>query len=65
MLSLIHLAFLAFAFFSVSTPSNHPEVLAKLRAACGGGVCAKLAGAAVTPLLAKQGECTLLLDDVR
>ncbi|KAJ7682428.1 hypothetical protein DFH06DRAFT_1030350 [Mycena polygramma] len=37
---------------------NHPAVLKKLRAACGGGVCAKLAGAAVTPLLAKQGECT-------
>ncbi|KAF7355652.1 hypothetical protein MSAN_01483000 [Mycena sanguinolenta] len=37
---------------------DHPAVLTKLRAACGGGVCAKLAGAAVTPLLAKSGECT-------
>ncbi|KAF7323674.1 hypothetical protein MKEN_00588200 [Mycena kentingensis (nom. inval.)] len=37
---------------------NHPAVLKKLRAACGKGICAKLAGAAVTPLLAKQGECT-------
>ncbi|KAJ6515494.1 hypothetical protein C8R45DRAFT_1086687 [Mycena sanguinolenta] len=37
---------------------NHPAVLTKLRAACGGGVCGKLAGAAVTPLLAKSGECT-------
>ncbi|KAJ7213732.1 hypothetical protein B0H12DRAFT_370776 [Mycena haematopus] len=37
---------------------NHPAVLMKLRAACGGAVCGKLAGAAVTPLLAKQAECT-------
>ncbi|KAF8213930.1 hypothetical protein K438DRAFT_1563942 [Mycena galopus ATCC 62051] len=37
---------------------DHPAVLTQLRAACGGGVCAKLAGAAVTPLLAKSGECT-------
>ncbi|KAJ7167563.1 hypothetical protein C8R46DRAFT_1093411 [Mycena filopes] len=37
---------------------NHPAVLAKLRAACGKGVCAKLAGAAVTPLLAKAPECS-------
>ncbi|KAJ7731318.1 hypothetical protein DFH07DRAFT_871147 [Mycena maculata] len=37
---------------------DHPAVLDKLRAACGGGVCAKLAGGAVTPLLAAQGECT-------
>ncbi|KAJ7467460.1 hypothetical protein FB451DRAFT_1040077 [Mycena latifolia] len=37
---------------------NHPAVLDKLRAACGNGICAKLAGAAVTPLLAAQGECT-------
>ncbi|KAJ7692129.1 hypothetical protein B0H17DRAFT_1159676 [Mycena rosella] len=37
---------------------NHPPVLAKIRAACGHGICAKLAGAAVTPLLAAQGECT-------
>jgi hypothetical protein len=37
---------------------NHPAVLQKLRAACGHGICAKLAGAAVTPLLAKQPECS-------
>ncbi|KAJ7125544.1 hypothetical protein C8R43DRAFT_1098860 [Mycena crocata] len=37
---------------------NHPPVLQKLRAACGHGICAKLAGAAVTPLLAKQPECS-------
>ncbi|KAJ6579216.1 hypothetical protein DFH09DRAFT_979847 [Mycena vulgaris] len=37
---------------------NHPAVLAKIRAACGHGICAKLAGAAVTPLLAAQPECT-------
>ncbi|KAJ7741086.1 hypothetical protein B0H16DRAFT_1423988 [Mycena metata] len=37
---------------------NHPAVLTKLRAACGKGVCAKLAGAAVTPLLAAQPECS-------
>ncbi|KAF8213922.1 hypothetical protein K438DRAFT_1564028 [Mycena galopus ATCC 62051] len=37
---------------------DHPAVLTKLRAACGGGVCAKLAGGAVTPLLAKSAQCT-------
>ncbi|THV07401.1 hypothetical protein K435DRAFT_815603 [Dendrothele bispora CBS 962.96] len=37
---------------------EHPAVIDKLSAACPGQVCGNLAGAAITPLLAAQGECT-------
>ena len=37
---------------------EHPAVIDKLSAACDGAVCGTLAGAAITPLLAAQGECT-------
>lgn len=37
---------------------ENPPVLQKLSAACPGQVCGVLAGQAVTPLLAAQGECT-------
>ena len=37
---------------------EHPAVIDKLSAACEGQVCGVLAGAAITPLLAAQGECT-------
>ena len=37
---------------------EHPAVLDKLASACPGQVCGNLAGQAVTPLLAAQGECT-------
>lgn len=37
---------------------EHPPVIDKLAAACSGGICATLAGQAITPLLAAQGECT-------
>ncbi|KIP05829.1 hypothetical protein PHLGIDRAFT_36220 [Phlebiopsis gigantea 11061_1 CR5-6] len=37
---------------------EHPPVIDKLSAACPGAVCGTLAGAAITPLLAAQGECT-------
>ena len=37
---------------------EQPAVLQKLRDACPGQVCGTLAGQAVTPLLAAQGECT-------
>ncbi|TRM65095.1 hypothetical protein BD626DRAFT_240688 [Schizophyllum amplum] len=37
---------------------EHPAVIEKLSAACEGGVCGTLAGQAITPLLAAQGECT-------
>lgn len=37
---------------------EHPAVIDKLSAACPGGTCGTLAGAAITPLLAAQGECT-------
>ncbi|KAJ7498579.1 hypothetical protein FB451DRAFT_3364 [Mycena latifolia] len=37
---------------------EHPPVIDKLAAACGGGICATLAGGAITPLLAAQPECS-------
>jgi len=37
---------------------EHPVVIDKLSSACPGQVCGALAGAAITPLLAAQGECT-------
>ncbi|TCD69336.1 hypothetical protein EIP91_007892 [Steccherinum ochraceum] len=37
---------------------EHPAVIDKLASACGGGVCATLAGQAITPLLAAQPECS-------
>lgn len=37
---------------------ENPAVISKLSAACDGQVCGTLAGAAITPLLAAQGECT-------
>jgi len=37
---------------------EQPVVLQKLRDACPGQVCGTLAGQAVAPLLAVQGECT-------
>jgi hypothetical protein len=37
---------------------EHPAVIDKLSAACPGQVCGTLAGGAITPLLAAQGECT-------
>jgi hypothetical protein len=37
---------------------EHPPVIQKLSAACPGQVCGVLAGAAITPLLAQQAECT-------
>lgn len=37
---------------------EHPPVIDKLGAACPGQVCGVLSGAAITPLLAAQGECT-------
>ena len=37
---------------------ENPPVIAKLGAACPGEVCGNLSGAAITPLLAAQGECT-------
>ena len=37
---------------------EHPAVIDKLSSACEGQVCGVLAGAAITPLLAAQGECT-------
>ncbi|TFK50394.1 hypothetical protein OE88DRAFT_249467 [Heliocybe sulcata] len=37
---------------------EHPDVINKLSSACEGQVCGVLAGQAITPLLAAQGECT-------
>ncbi|KAH8099928.1 hypothetical protein BXZ70DRAFT_1008447 [Cristinia sonorae] len=37
---------------------ERPAVIDKLSNACGGGVCASLAGQAITPLLAAQPECS-------
>lgn len=37
---------------------EHPPVIDKLAQACGNGICATLAGAAITPLLAAQPECS-------
>jgi hypothetical protein len=37
---------------------EHPPVIDKLSSACAGNVCGVLAGQAITPLLAAQGECT-------
>ena len=37
---------------------EHPAVIDKLSNACGGGICATLAGQAITPLLAAQPECS-------
>ncbi|KAJ7129321.1 hypothetical protein C8R44DRAFT_700019 [Mycena epipterygia] len=37
---------------------EHPPVIDRLSAACGGGICATLAGGAITPLLAAQPECS-------
>ena len=37
---------------------EQPAVLQKLRDACPGEVCGTLAGAAITPLLAAQPECS-------
>ena len=37
---------------------EHPAVIDKLANACGNGICATLAGQAISPLLAAQGECT-------
>ncbi|KAH9945375.1 uncharacterized protein BXZ73DRAFT_38037 [Epithele typhae] len=37
---------------------EHPAVIDKISSACPGQVCGTLAGAAITPLLAAQGECT-------
>ncbi len=37
---------------------ENPAVIQKLSAACPGQVCGNLSGAAITPLLAAQGECT-------
>ena len=37
---------------------EHPAVIEKLSAACPGQVCGTLAGAAITPLLAAQPECS-------
>ncbi|KAH9178138.1 hypothetical protein EDB89DRAFT_1843989 [Lactarius sanguifluus] len=37
---------------------EHPQVISDLGSACPGQVCGVLAGAAITPLLAAQGECT-------
>ncbi|KAH9850265.1 hypothetical protein C2E23DRAFT_735448 [Lenzites betulinus] len=37
---------------------EHPPVIDKLSAACRGDVCGNLAGAAITPLLAAQPECS-------
>ena len=37
---------------------EHPAVIDKLAQACGNGICATLAGAAITPLLAAQPECS-------
>lgn len=37
---------------------EQPEVLQRLREACDGAVCGTLAGAAITPLLAAQPECS-------
>ena len=36
---------------------EHPAVLDKLSAACGNGVCATLAGGAISTLLAASPEC--------
>jgi len=45
---------------------ENPEVINKLREACPGEVCATLAGAAITPLLAAQPECSQqdMADDI-
>ncbi|KAH8994983.1 hypothetical protein EDB92DRAFT_251845 [Lactarius akahatsu] len=37
---------------------EHPQVISDLGSACPGQVCGVLAGSAITPLLAAQGECT-------
>ena len=37
---------------------EHPAVIDKLGAACPGQVCGVLSGAAITPLLAAQPECS-------
>ena len=37
---------------------ENPAILQTLQAACGGGVCATLAGNAISTLLAGAGECT-------
>lgn len=37
---------------------EHPAVIDKLSNACSGGICATLAGQAITPLLAAQPECS-------
>ncbi|KAI0671624.1 hypothetical protein C8Q78DRAFT_1189353 [Trametes maxima] len=37
---------------------EHPAVIQKLSSACPGQVCGNLAGAAITPLLAAQPECS-------
>ena len=37
---------------------EHPAVIEKLSSACPGQVCGNLAGAAITPLLAAQPECS-------
>lgn len=37
---------------------ENPPVIAKLSAACPGQICGVLAGAAITPLLAAQPECS-------
>ena len=37
---------------------EHPAVIDQLSSACPGQVCGNLAGQAITPLLAAQGECT-------
>ena len=54
------------ALFSRSFGNENPAILSELSAACGGGVCATLAGQAVSTLLAGAGECTQqdLADDI-
>jgi hypothetical protein len=37
---------------------EHPAVIDKIHEACPGQVCGVLGGAAITPLIAAQGECT-------
>jgi hypothetical protein len=37
---------------------DHPPVIAKIAAACPGAVCGSLSGGAITPLLARQPECS-------
>lgn len=37
---------------------ENPDVLSRLSSACDGGVCATLAGQAISTLLAAAGECT-------